>query len=156
MVPGVRALLKELHEAIDELEKNVQPTWQGLVEPLERIGDKHQRTWGIVSHLKVGSSASCAYALPQLPQEPFPVWSSIAISHGSPIVAIYARSVNQTAGSGQQHEQAASRPLAASSAIVLCCVCPRPADSYHGQAAAMLQRASNAPPAQQPVQQMPV
>jgi hypothetical protein len=125
VVPGVRALLKELHEAIDELEKNVQPTWQGLVEPLERIGDKHQRTWGIVSHLKVGSSTSCACALLPLPQESFTVWSSMASSHRSPIVAMCAQSASKAAGSGLQHEQAAGRPLATSSAVVLCCVCPR-------------------------------
>lgn len=54
VVPGVRALLADLHRQIDALEASVEPTWAGLVEPLERIGDKHQRTWGIVSHLKVG------------------------------------------------------------------------------------------------------
>jgi len=48
----VRFLLAQLHAAIDKLEAEVQPTWAGLVEPLERIGDRHQRTWGVVSHLK--------------------------------------------------------------------------------------------------------
>jgi oligopeptidase A len=53
VVPGVRQLLKELHAEIDRLEGDVQPTWDGLVAPLERLNDRHQRTWGIVSHLKV-------------------------------------------------------------------------------------------------------
>lgn len=53
VVPGVKALLKSLHVAIDELEQSVQPSWEGLLEPLERISDRHQRVWGIVSHLKV-------------------------------------------------------------------------------------------------------
>lgn len=53
VVPGMRHLLGDLHKAIDSLESSVQPTWQGLVEPLERIADKHQRTWGVVQHLKV-------------------------------------------------------------------------------------------------------
>jgi len=52
VVPGMRALLGQLHDEITELEKSVQPTWSGLVEPLEKIGDRHQKTWGIVSHLK--------------------------------------------------------------------------------------------------------
>ena len=52
VVPGVRQLLGELHAEVDKLEANVVPTWEGLVEPLERIGDRHQRIWGIVSHLK--------------------------------------------------------------------------------------------------------
>eukprot|EP00199_Chlamydomonas_sp_CCMP681_P003258 CAMPEP_0119102684 /NCGR_PEP_ID=MMETSP1180-20130426/1344_1 /TAXON_ID=3052 ORGANISM="Chlamydomonas cf sp, Strain CCMP681" /NCGR_SAMPLE_ID=MMETSP1180 /ASSEMBLY_ACC=CAM_ASM_000741 /LENGTH=151 /DNA_ID=CAMNT_0007087011 /DNA_START=189 /DNA_END=641 /DNA_ORIENTATION=+ len=52
VAPGMLAVLAELHVAVDELEKNIVPTWQGLVDPLERIGDRHSRTWGIVSHLK--------------------------------------------------------------------------------------------------------
>ncbi len=53
MVPGIRALLAELNENLDNLEISVQPTWEGLVEPLERLSDKIERTWGAVSHLKV-------------------------------------------------------------------------------------------------------
>ncbi|KAI8465022.1 MAG: hypothetical protein J3K34DRAFT_438374 [Monoraphidium minutum] len=52
VVPGMRALLGELHRAIDALEAGVVPSWEGLVAPLERISDRHQRTWGVVSHLK--------------------------------------------------------------------------------------------------------
>lgn len=57
VVPGVKALLQSLHLAIDELELTVQPSWEGLLEPLERISDRHQRVWGVVSHLKVRSLA---------------------------------------------------------------------------------------------------
>jgi len=53
VVPGIRALLAELNKNLDNLEKSVQPTWEGLVEPLERLSDKIERTWGAVSHLKV-------------------------------------------------------------------------------------------------------
>lgn len=53
VVPGIRALLTELNDNLDELEKTVKPTWEGLVEPLERLSDKIERTWGAVSHLKV-------------------------------------------------------------------------------------------------------
>lgn len=52
VVPGVRSLLGQLHKDIDQLELSVEASWTGLVEPLERIGDRHQRTWGVVSHLK--------------------------------------------------------------------------------------------------------
>ncbi len=55
VVPGMKAVLAEANAAIDKLEANVVPTWEGLVEPLERITDKHERTWSIVSHLKVRS-----------------------------------------------------------------------------------------------------
>ena len=53
VVPGIKTLLAELNEELDNLEKTVQPTWQGLVEPLERLSDRIERTWGAVSHLKV-------------------------------------------------------------------------------------------------------
>lgn len=65
VVPGIKTLLAELNANLDELEKTVQPTWEGLVEPLERLSDKIERTWGAVSHLKVrtspiaGSSTVC-------------------------------------------------------------------------------------------------
>lgn len=52
VVPGIRQLLSELNTEIDALEKSVTPTWAGLVEPLERIGDRLGRAWGAVSHLK--------------------------------------------------------------------------------------------------------
>lgn len=52
VVPGIRHLIDETNQAIDELEKNVEPTWPGLVEPLERIVDRLGRAWGTVSHLK--------------------------------------------------------------------------------------------------------
>jgi len=52
VVPGISSLLTQLHKEIDELEANVEPTWSGLVEPLERIVDRIGRAWGTVSHLK--------------------------------------------------------------------------------------------------------
>ena len=53
MVPGITALISDLNKEIDALEKSVEPTWEGLVEPLERISDRLSRAWGTVSHLKV-------------------------------------------------------------------------------------------------------
>jgi oligopeptidase A len=52
VVPGIRALLAELHAEVDKLEASVEPTWEGLVQPLERIVDRLSRAWGTVSHLK--------------------------------------------------------------------------------------------------------
>ena len=43
----------ELNSELDELEKNVQPTWEGLLHPYEQIQDRLSKTWGAVSHLKV-------------------------------------------------------------------------------------------------------
>ncbi|EFN52299.1 hypothetical protein CHLNCDRAFT_139059 [Chlorella variabilis] len=52
VVPGIRALLAELHAEVDRLEASVEPSWEGLVQPLERIVDRLSRAWGTVSHLK--------------------------------------------------------------------------------------------------------
>lgn len=40
VVPGMKALLEQLHGDITSLEAGVLPTWAGLVEPLERIQDR--------------------------------------------------------------------------------------------------------------------
>lgn len=52
VVPGITAVIDELKAELDALEANVQPTWEGCVEPLERIVDRLNRVWGAVSHLK--------------------------------------------------------------------------------------------------------
>ncbi|KAG1679836.1 hypothetical protein FOA52_012749 [Chlamydomonas sp. UWO 241] len=52
VVPGMRALIKQVNAEISALEGDVAPTWEGLVHPLERLTDKLQRVWGVVSHLK--------------------------------------------------------------------------------------------------------
>jgi oligopeptidase A len=49
--PAVESLVRELEAELTELEKSVQPTWLGLVEPLTRLEEKLSWTWGTVSHL---------------------------------------------------------------------------------------------------------
>jgi oligopeptidase A len=44
-------LLAELETELAELEAKVTPNWEGLVEPLDRLGDRIVWGWGIVSHL---------------------------------------------------------------------------------------------------------
>jgi oligopeptidase A len=51
VVPAMRHLLTTLEAALQQLEAHAQPTWDGLVEPLERLGDRLQVAWGIVGHL---------------------------------------------------------------------------------------------------------
>ena len=51
IVPAMRQLLPELETELQRLEAQAQPTWVGLVEPLERITDRLSVTWGIVGHL---------------------------------------------------------------------------------------------------------
>ena len=63
VVPGVTALVAQLNKEIDALEESVEPTWEGLVEPLERISDRLSRAWGVVSHLKVCARQPTALCL---------------------------------------------------------------------------------------------
>ena len=49
--PGMRALLADLHARLDALEQAPEPTWSGLVEPIERMADDLFYRWGIVRHL---------------------------------------------------------------------------------------------------------
>jgi oligopeptidase A len=50
--PGILHIIEDLNKELTELEKNIQPTWSGLIEPVERITDRITRAWGTVSHLK--------------------------------------------------------------------------------------------------------
>ncbi len=51
IVAGMRALLSELEEEFRALEEGLEASWEGLIEPLERIGDRLACSWGIVGHL---------------------------------------------------------------------------------------------------------
>ena len=49
--PAIRALLPELTVALERAEAGAGPTWVQAVEPVEAIGDRLGRTWGVVTHL---------------------------------------------------------------------------------------------------------
>ena len=51
VAPAMRQLLDDLGAELADLEAHAQPTWEGLVEPLERLGDRLRVPWGIVGHL---------------------------------------------------------------------------------------------------------
>ena len=51
--PAINEILRDTNQQIDELEASAKPTWEALVEPLERLGDRLERAWGTVNHLKV-------------------------------------------------------------------------------------------------------
>ncbi len=51
VVPAMTQLLQELEGDLTALESEVQPTWEGLVEPLERLEERLSWSWGIVGHL---------------------------------------------------------------------------------------------------------
>ena len=49
--PGVTALVKEVETMLNELEVEAKPTWEGVVEPIERMQDRLGFGWGVVEHL---------------------------------------------------------------------------------------------------------
>ena len=51
VVPGIRQLLAELDVLFDQLEAILEPSWTGLVEPLEAISERFGFAWGLVGHL---------------------------------------------------------------------------------------------------------
>lgn len=88
VVPGIRALLKELNQEIDSLEASVEPTWSGLVEPLERIADRLGRTWGAVHHLNATrNSPELRAAVEEV--QPERVKLSLRLSQSAPLYAAF-------------------------------------------------------------------
>ncbi|MCA2708763.1 MAG: M3 family metallopeptidase [Microcystis sp. M015S2] len=51
IVPGMTQLLQELARELTELEAQIIPTWEKLVEPLTRIEERLSWSWGIIGHL---------------------------------------------------------------------------------------------------------
>ncbi|MEM6426762.1 MAG: M3 family metallopeptidase [Cyanobacteria bacterium P01_D01_bin.128] len=51
VVPGLTKLVEQLEQALSDLEANVKPTWDGLVEPLTQIEERLRWSWGVVGHL---------------------------------------------------------------------------------------------------------
>ncbi|KAB8331207.1 M3 family metallopeptidase [Scytonema tolypothrichoides VB-61278] len=51
VVPAFNQLLAELDQELATLEADVKPTWNGLVEPLEKLTERLNWSWGIVNHL---------------------------------------------------------------------------------------------------------
>jgi len=49
--PAFSYLLAELEKQLTDLEANIEPTWSGLVEPLEKLTERLNWSWGILNHL---------------------------------------------------------------------------------------------------------
>ena len=51
VIPAIAQLLEEASNGLTDLEANLQPTWSGLVEPLERLTERIGWGWGAIEHL---------------------------------------------------------------------------------------------------------
>lgn len=49
--PAITKLLSEAKEKLEELESDIQPTWKGLIEPIEVMGLPFEYSWGPIGHL---------------------------------------------------------------------------------------------------------
>ena len=49
--PGIRDLIETLSTEFDHLEAKLEPTWSGLIEKLESMGERLGYAWGLVGHL---------------------------------------------------------------------------------------------------------
>ena len=49
--PGVTALVETVRTEFEALEADLAPTWEGVMEPLERIGHRLEAVIGSVTHL---------------------------------------------------------------------------------------------------------
>lgn len=58
VVPAVRMLLEQLGDELTKLEETAEPTWTGLVEPLDQIQESIVYPWGIVRHLMAVRSSN--------------------------------------------------------------------------------------------------
>lgn len=49
--PALTKVLREASRQLEELEVNIVPTWEGLIEPIDEIGKPFEYAWGPVGHL---------------------------------------------------------------------------------------------------------
>ncbi|MBU2513550.1 M3 family metallopeptidase [bacterium] len=51
VIPAMKQILKEAEEKLAALEKSYEPTWEGLLQPLEEMGIPFEYSWGPINHL---------------------------------------------------------------------------------------------------------
>jgi oligopeptidase A len=81
VVPALTELLAKLDRQLTHLEANIVPTWAGLVEPLDRLGEALSWSWGIVGHLMgVKNSPELRAAQEKMQPEVVKFWMQIGQS----------------------------------------------------------------------------
>jgi oligopeptidase A len=51
VLPAVEQVLADSMAALEDLEIHLAPTWEGLMDPIDRINRRFERAWGPVAHL---------------------------------------------------------------------------------------------------------
>jgi oligopeptidase A len=100
--PGITRLLAELDAALTELERNVQPSWSGLVAPLERLQDRLNLAWGTVNHL-LGVRNSAALRAAHEAVQPAVVAFGIRLGQSKPLYQAFLQLRAQGGLAPDQH-----------------------------------------------------
>jgi oligopeptidase A len=105
VVPAINQLISELDAELSKLETEIKPTWQDLVEPLERISDRLSWSWGVIGHLMgVKNSPELREAYESV--QPLVIQFSNKLSQSQPIYkAFKAISTSDTWEKLQQAQQ---------------------------------------------------
>ena len=51
VVPAMQSVIKNATEQLETLEQNIEPTWDGLLKPLENMDIPFEYSWNVISHL---------------------------------------------------------------------------------------------------------
>ena len=51
VVPAMNAVIVDTMKRIEEIEQNLEPTWAGVMQPMEDLGLAFSYAWSPVSHL---------------------------------------------------------------------------------------------------------
>ncbi len=104
VVPGIRALLGELGDQLGRIEEAASPSWEGVVEPIERLGDRLSVAWGLVGHL-MGVKNSDALRAAQETVQPEVVAFSMRLGQSRPIFQALKQLKDGPAWSTLDHTQ---------------------------------------------------
>ncbi|PON19154.1 peptidase M3, partial [Candidatus Entotheonella serta] len=106
IAPAIRQLLDETNAELQRLEAELEPTWSGLIEPLERIENRLSLAWGAVGHLMgVKNSEALRQAHQEVQGEVIQFWMQLGQSQ-----AIYqGLKALKTSGDWEQLDAAQQR-----------------------------------------------
>jgi oligopeptidase A len=88
VVPAMTELLAKATEALTHLETNTEPTWEGLIEPLESLTEPAFWAWGVVNHL-MGVKNSPELREAQEAMQPEVVKFGMRVSQSKPLYEGY-------------------------------------------------------------------
>jgi oligopeptidase A len=81
VVPAIRQLLEETDAERQQLEAELEPTWAGLIEPLEQLENRLSLAWGAVGHLMgVKNSEALRQAYQEVQGEVIQFWMRLGQS----------------------------------------------------------------------------